>query len=358
MTKIYFILNSVLDAHSIKRVEEFKSSGFNVKVFGFIREKTSNANTDAEIIGRFSNNLSYHRRIRIYWRGIKQLFKQEQEKDIIWYYLGLDVAIFAYHIDHRRRFIYEECDLVHTYTKNRLISLLLENEDKRIISKSLATIMTSKGFMQYHYKENKHPSQIIIVPNKLSREVTAYPVLQDHSVDPNHLRFAFVGGVRYSSLLSIARYIASNYPNHEFHFYGFVSTNITEDELPKANNIFYHGRFNGPKDLNEIYAHTDILVCTYDTKKVNVRYAEPNKLYEAIYFNSPIIVSKGTYLAQRVRQLHIGYEVNAYDEADVKALVKTIEQEIKEKREVMSVMDKNSAIDDLSYLNTIKNIIR
>lgn len=358
MQKIYFILNSVLDSHSTKRVEDFKSYGFEVKVFGFIREKETDANTDAQILGQFPNNLSYLKRINIYLRGIKKLFNHEKDDQVIWYYLGLDVAMFAYHIAPKRRFIYEECDLVQTYTKNCLVTSLLEIVDKRIIKKSIATIMTSEGFLHYHYRGSSHPNHIVLVPNKLSRLVTEQAIVSRKELNTNSIRFSFVGGVRYHSLLVFARNLTKNFPKHEFHFYGFVSPSIAKNMLPHANNIFYHGRFRSPEDLSEIYAETDVLVCTYDTDEVNVRYAEPNKLYEAIFFNCPIIVSKNTYLEKRVNQLNIGYAVNAYNEQDVKSLVKTIERNLAEKISYMSTIDKNLALEDISYIKTIERLIK
>ena len=60
-----------------------------------------------------------------------------------------------------------------------------------------------------------------------------YPFKERRAFNPNNIRFAFVGGVRYNSLLSLAKHICRNFPNHEFHFYGYVSQTINESELPK-----------------------------------------------------------------------------------------------------------------------------
>ncbi len=355
--KINFVLNSVLDAHSLKRVNDFKEFGFDVKVYGFVREQEANIHTDATVIGKFSNALSYRKRIKIYFHGINNLFKREKDENVIWYYLGLDVAMFAVLLRRKQKFIYEECDLVQTYIANKSLSRALESMDKLIIRKSLLTLMTSSGFLQYHYKDY-HPHNIMIVPNKLSPKIKEYPAPRLHSPDSHHLRFAFVGGVRYASLLSIAQLITSNFPNHEFHFYGFISPTLQTVNLPKADNIFYHGRFNSPEDLNGIYSNIDILVCTYDTDEENVKYAEPNKLYEALYFNCPIIVSKGTFLSKRVQELNIGYDVDAYQEEDVKTMVKHIEKDVYNKVNYISSMDKSSSIDDDSYLRKIDNYIK
>ena len=56
----------------------------------------------------------------------------------------------------------------------------------------------------------------------------------------------------------------------------------------------------------------------------NVRWAEPNKIYEAIYFETPIIVSSETYLADKVRKLGIGYDVDAMNEQSIVGFINRI----------------------------------
>lgn len=85
------------------------------------------------------------------------------------------------------------------------------------------------------------PQKVVLLPNKLSKEVRNYPFFKERrAFNPNNIRFASVGGVRYNSLLSLAKHICRNFPNHEFHFYGYVSQTINENELPKGKNIYYH----------------------------------------------------------------------------------------------------------------------
>lgn len=353
--KIYFILNSITDAHSIKRVADFKRAGIDIKIFGFLRSNENQDCGDATIIGKFSNALSYSKRLKIYYRGIKKLFKANTGEDILWFYLGFDVAFMATFIDHKRKYIYEECDLVHTRIKNKAIFNLFERIDKKVIRKAFKTILTSEGFIDFHYGEGHKnvPSNIILVENKLDESIKQYPATDTKESSPNHIRFAFAGGIRYSSLLNIADVITRRFPQHEFHFYGYVSEKIKEKELPRRNNIFYHGKYKSPVDLPKIYHDTDIMVATYDTNNTNVRYAEPNKLYEAIYFNCPILVSHGTFLAKKVNRLNIGFDVNAQDEDDIVRTVNKIETEMDSKISSIKSLDKNKALSNNSYVKEI-----
>ena len=54
----------------------------------------------------------------------------------------------------------------------------------------------------------------------------------------------------------------------------------------KFPNVKLHGKFKNPSDLSVIYNKIDLNVICYDTTSINVRIAEPNKLYESIFFNA------------------------------------------------------------------------
>ena len=358
---INFLLNSVLDAHALKRVNDFKAAGCNVRVHGFLRaeEKKRPTDSNVHVIGTFSNNLSYRKRLSIYAKSIKRLFRENNGKDEVWYYLGLDVAMFAILLGPHRRFVYEECDLVQTYLSSSFMQKVFEKLDKYIICHALVAIFTSEGFLDYHYGSCNLRPNMMIVPNKLSPAVKDAGGMSHAASRGKHLRFAFVGGIRYQSLLSIANLISKNFPSHEFHFYGFLSPTIPEEQLPHHPNLFYHGRFKSPDDLPRIYDQTDVLVCTYDTKKKNVCYAEPNKLYEAIWFRRPIVVSKGTFLADKVSKLKIGFSVNPFDEEDVVKVVGKCERFLAsaDSLRIWDSLDINP-IDNIDYVETILNRIQ
>lgn len=352
--KIIFVMNSINDAHANKRASDFKKQGHEVKLYGFLRHENMKYDNSAEVIGRFTNDMSYANRFSIYVNGLRKLFSREKDDNVVWYYQGIDVALFATILNRKGKYIYEECDLAHTYIHSKWIQIVLECIDKRIIRKSKKTVVTSEGFIQYHYgTTDKCPSNVVLVPNKLSHEICDFKIQEKKAVDLSRIRFAFVGGLRYPALLSIADIITKDFPHHEFHFYGFVSPTITKDQLPQRNNIFYHKAYKSPEDLPDIYSNVDILVSTYDASKVNVRFAEPNKLYESIYFGCPIIVSSGTFLAEKVHRLGIGYDVNPYSKESIRQLISQISSDYSTKQSALSNMDKKDAIDNQNYVNEI-----
>ena len=241
----------------------------------------------------------------------------------MFYYFFFDVA-FTARLICRRTFIYEESDLPYTGIRNPLVRNVLRMIDKRMIKQSLLTIMTSEGFVDYHFG-NRKPQNIVIIPNRVNPQLVE---MKYHSkrIDIDHISFSFVGGFRYNSVLNFAEVVAKCFPQHSFHVFGTIQEHEDEFKLlcERYNNVQYHGIFKNPTDLPSVYEQTDIVIATYDATYINAQFAEPNKLYEAIFFRTPIIVSSGTYLARKVRDLGIGYDINALNKESIKGLIASL----------------------------------
>ena len=131
------------------------------------------------------------------------------------------------------------------------------------------------------------------------------------------------------------------------HVFGYVE-NEMEDKfksLTKYKNLKFHGAFKNPDDLPIIYSKIDVVLSTYDAEYDNVRYAEPNKLYEAIYFNTPIIVSKNTFLETKVLKYKIGYSVDAKSEQDIIQLIKDVNETLNDRIENCRKIDKKECVN-------------
>lgn len=335
MKKIVFILNSVQQQRCIKRVSQFVKHGFAVEVYGFSRKvgNTTHPDFTINILGSFSNKSNYLYRALYMLRRLSTLLWKYRNQDIIFYFFGLDIMLLSKPFIGNRNYIYEESDLMHTYINNFLIRSILEKIDKKMITSSLHAVFTSEGFYQYHFGTKKI-NNVTIIPNKLNEKILEYKQIE--KTKSRNLRLGFVGAVRYKSLLNFARVIAVNFPSIEFHFWGNIQ-DLKEDFLLLSHsnsNIKFHGTFINPDDLPNIYSNIDIVVAVYDYTYENVRYAEPNKLYEAIYFNTPIIVSCNTFLSSKVLKYKIGYVVDPFNDESIINMIKsmnTFDLELKEK---------------------------
>ena len=89
-------------------------------------------------------------------------------------------------------------------------------------------------------------------------------------------------------------------------------------------NVTFRGEFDYKKEIQEIYSRVDCIYAVYDADMANVRVALPNKLYESVVTEIPIIVAKNTYLSEMVHEMGIGYSVSHKDKAELTEVLKNI----------------------------------
>lgn len=351
--KFVFILNLICEPNSIKRINEFQTRGYDVEAFGFDRHlgiDNKPDKIDIQIIGNYYDSLPYYKRLPIICRGIKKVLVKTKEDKCIYYLRGLDVAL-CFRLLSCKNYIYEEADMAHVNLNSTILKSSFELLDKLVIRRSLLSVFLSEGFVRYHFTKDR-PANVHVIPNKLNPIIVNYPYQKAKSINNQRLKIGFVGLIRYKSIFNFAWAFCYHYPQFEFHFFGAFSEIEDESQffpLRDFSNCFFHGKYSNPGDLPLIYSQIDLVLSTYDVDKGNVLYAEPNKIYEAIYFETPIIVSSATYLADKVKQLDIGYAINAMDANEVVKFIKQLTVEnIQEKignirkidkRDVLSVND-------------------
>lgn len=321
MKKFVFLVPALDSPRAIKRIEEFISEGYSIKVYAINRGNdlcNSNLSFEYEEIESFPNSTPYLKRIPILRKAIGAVVEKEG-KDSIYYVFGSYLGILFSICWPRHNYIYEEGDLAHTYISNRFLRLLLEKLDLRVIRKSRLTVFTSEGFLRYHYGKDV-PNNTIVVSNRIDSKVLNYERNIRIPTSLEHLSIGFVGKPRFKSVLNFATVFCKNYPEFQFHFFGGPVLKEFEP-LKEYANCFFHGSFITPDDLNDIYSKLDLVLSTYDVEFANVRYAEPNKLYEAIYFGTPIIVSKGTFLADKIEELGVGYAIDSLNDEEITSFI-------------------------------------
>lgn len=361
--KIIFIINAISNQRCTKRLNEFIDNGYNVVAYGFSRniEMHSIPQVKINIIDNYPNSLPYHKRLSLLTKGIKHIVSQHKNENVIYYLFGLDIAMIFRFVC-KRPYIYEESDLTHTYIKNKIIRSALEHIDKYIIKNSTTTIFTSEGFIKYHYKNKKHPNNITIIPNRLPISILQYNYPTPSSeTNIKNLKIGFVGGARFVSIAKFSEYVLKKYPFHEIHFYGYVTNRYKSmfESLKIYPNCYFHGPFISPNDLPKIYSNIDLVLSTYDIEFENIRYAEPNKLYEAIFFNKPIIVTKGTYLSEKVEKLQIGYSIDPLNPYSIQNFLNNITiADYKHKLKKLREIDIRCTLNEnTSFFNNLSKIL-
>ncbi len=360
--RIIFIANSLTLQRVIKRINSFVDAGYNIDVYGFIRSDVGyygnlERNFSFNVIGEFPNSMSYFKRLFIIRKSIKRILSSIPQNGSLLYLFGLETAIVVKRLT-KIPYIYEEADLVHTYIGNPIIRLFLEKEDISIIRKSKLTVLTSEGFISYHFGKKK-PHNVLVVGNRLNPSVNNLPKKGKKCINIDHLRIGFVGSFRFESIIHFCKVFLKNYPQHELHVYGVIADEGINRFFEEYDNFFYHGPFKNPDDLPEIYSNIDLSLSTYDATTINAKFAEPNKMYEALYFETPIIVSKGTYLENKVKNLGIGFSVDAFNDDEIKSFINSLSaHRLNECIDNLRLLDKEAAINNMSNLfNRVDDIL-
>ena len=330
---IVFIALQLSQPRCIKRIKAIYEAGFQVKVYGFdsglYNDSLRTLPFPVERIIKRDKGLGKMQKIKSFVGPIRQIIK-ENKRDSLFYLFGYEIASLAYRVG-CRRFVYEEADVTASRIKNGFVRKALMALDRRIIRQSYRTVLTSGGFVPYIFPKGAPNGKLILLPNKLSPyfDAARKQAVQSADIDIDHIRFAFIGLIRYpNTIVRFARVIGREFPQHEFHFWGDVEREeFIDEETRSCGNVFFHGRFKNPDDLMGIYAQTDISIACYDTRSGNVRIAEPNKIYESVFFETPLVVSSGTFLAERVKELGVGYDIDASDDQVIIDFVKGLKSE-------------------------------
>lgn len=316
---IICILASLSQPRCIKRVKSLLDGGHEIVVYGYQRG-FYDVNEFPQSVkvhnwGNIKSGTGYFSRFYRISNDLKTCLYKHKNEEVIYYCFSFEAALIMSMFT-RKKFFYEISDLIYCYFKNPLLKKLFRNIDKLIIKRSLKTILTSGGFYEYLYgrKVELNDDKIIIQPNKLSTFFLNAHRNVLSVTDEARLRFAYVGAFRYpNTIFRFAKIIGERFPQYDFSFYGDSNLTYLAKELSeKYHNIHYYGKFKNPDDLMSIYDKIDIVTACYDIEEgENERVAEPNKLYEAICFCKPIIVSKHTYLSKKVEELGVGYSIEA-----------------------------------------------
>ena len=329
MPNIVFIAPQLQQPRVIRRITTVYNAGFPIKVYGFDSGIFSNNLKSitfpvTEIIKRDKSD-SRWRKIKCFIKTLRRI-KKENAKDDIFYIFSAEMGNFSW-ILRNRKTIYEEADILGAYFSKTWVRKIFRFIDRGTIRRSLLTVFTSEGFVDYTFGD-KRPDNVLVIPNKLnSRFFNAErkAEVSPSKIDTNHIKFGFVGIIRYpNTIVRFAEVIGREFPQHEFHFFGDPDVPSYLDNVKTMPNVFLHGPFVNPVELPSIYSQIDIVISCYDIKSWNVRVAEPNKLYEAVFFETPIVVSKETFLAKQVERYNAGYAIKADDDQSIIQFVKSI----------------------------------
>ena len=251
MKKVIFISNNLNSTHDKTRIEEFVKYGADVEVYGYTRECDLGKIRESKfytphILGHIFP--AYKSRISVYYKTLKHLRKEKKGLDCVYYLFGLDITAVFLFLGKNVKYVYEEADLVYTYMSNRIIRNIYKLIDRYSIGNSYLTVLTSEGFIRYHFGD-KVPNNVVLVTNRLNESVVEVEYQPKIMASKQSVTYGFVGVPRFKTIHNFIEVFCRNFPNKEFHVFGAPITEEFED-LRKYNNCIFHNPNHRYSKLN------------------------------------------------------------------------------------------------------------
>jgi Glycosyltransferase len=230
---------------------------------------------------------------------------------------GLDMLKIAcnykQHSKKTVRIIYEIADLHRLIIdKQRNMAKLMVQKyfqyaDRRCCENIDLLIVTSQKYVERYFGAFVPAEKIMYFPN-----VPDLNAFREYHKKRNRepFRVGFIGDIRYPQQMKNL-ITAAKRCDMEVLFAGFEQGgNEIENLCKEYSKGEWFGKFDFKKQGAMLYEKCDVIYSVYDADMENVRVALPNKLYEAVYCEVPIIVAKNTYLADIVEEWDVGVAVD------------------------------------------------
>lgn len=254
-------------------------------------------------------------------KEIKTIIKKLNPKYI--YAFRLDMLLMVITNGFKsKKIIYEVADLHNLIINNskNIIKIFARKILYFIEKKSCKYIdilsITSEKYYDVYFSKFVEKSKVVFMPNIPNLNYFSNYKKYKH----NNFTIGFIGVVRYKEQMKMLIEAAQE-TNVNVFFAGFSEDEEIMNLAKERKYVEYYGPYNYNTDISKLYSKCDCIYSVYDVKLNNVKYALPNKLYESIYCELPIIVSKDTYLSEIVCNLGVGVAVDSYSIDDLVRII-------------------------------------
>ena len=216
-----------------------------------------------------------------------------------------------------------------------------KGEDLNFIYKSLYKIsalnvstvfIRSEGFIDHIRSNNLFKKNVIIkyfAEAPLGWELFEKKYTNNNFINP--LVVGYFGNIRgkkeIESLIDAVKTVNDEGKNIKVKFAGVGSeSNLVDEASKKFEFIEYLGPFDYFENYKKLFISADIIYAVYPTNLSNYKFHEARRFHESIAAGIPIIVSDGTYMAKRVKDLNVGWAVNSNLTKDIQNILLEILQ--------------------------------
>lgn len=229
----------------------------------------------------------------------------------------------------------------------KILQKYLQYEDKRLTKEIALLIVTSQKHIDTYFCKLLPEEKMLCIPNMPDLRVFEKYQKQERR-DP--LTIGYIGSVRYKEQMKLLICAAEKCGVRVMIAGLEVQPGEIETICKTKQNVEWIGPFDFAKQAAGLYEKCDVIYSVYDADIQNVRVAIPNKLYEAVYCELPIIVAKQTYLAELVTAWNVGVAVDHRNEQELVSVIRKYQKDPQFYREqVQKCKEKKSAVNVEKY---------
>lgn len=310
------------DSRVEKLALTLKEQKYNIKIFAWDREKNYKVKKEEKKLFNKEKVDIYRVGIRATFGGgfkknifpllkfqislLKFLIKNRKNIDILHacdFDTGLMCFMFAKIF--RKKIIYDIFDYyLDCCDVPRVLYYLIKALDNFVINNSDVVILCNE--QRIEQIKGTYPRKLVIIHNTPIQKCK----LQSTQIKNNlnkKIKIVYVGiFMKKERMLEELMEIIKENQDYELHIAGFGEIEKQVEKYSKeSENIKYYGKISYVETL-ELENNCDIMTAIYSPNKRNHYFAAPNKFYEALMLGKPIIMVKGTGMAEVVEKNKIG----------------------------------------------------
>ncbi|MDQ3142570.1 MAG: hypothetical protein M3Q56_10035 [Bacteroidota bacterium] len=95
--------------------------------------------------------------------------------------------------------------------------------------------------------------------------------------------------------------------------------------LARMSGVEYLGILTQQDALN-VASNADFLLCLYKPKSLNDIYASPNKIYDSIQVETPVIINREVLIAEFVERYNLGIVIDSFYSVTIDTFLKTMKE--------------------------------
>lgn len=336
--QVSFILPVASQPRFQKRIQSFREKAIACHIFSFERNYFEGKKDEMNYISLgFVSHGSYLKRIGKMFKSLMILIKHKKllSESVCLYAFGLDNALLALILKYfvvrtNPKVVCEIGDIRSTMVGNTVLSKALRQIERRILSKVSCIVVTSPAYRdEYIIKVQRISAEKIqVVENKL------YPPMPDvktkESRGNSPLVIGFFGLLRCQRSWNIlSRLAKQNKSGIKIYIKGYLmNIDRFQEELAQNANMIYEGEYVSPDDLADMYEKIDICwIGNMSNNDINGSWALPNRLYESLYYQTPIIAHSKSGVAAKIKQYNCGWAVDFDDEEHAVRFIESLTRE-------------------------------